>query len=86
VKGIFVTVAIAAVIFVAGCSSFQGNERVSQQQRKAVLKAADESDPDNVDISLHQNIRTKETRNIKRGIYIIPNDLRKIYTINKQQN
>jgi len=47
VKVISFAVAILAMVFIAGCSSFEGNERVSQQPRKAVFKAADESDVEN---------------------------------------
>lgn len=62
VKLISLTVAIAAVIFVAGCSSFQNNERVSKEPRKAVFKAADESDADNVDVPLQQKVPGEETK------------------------
>ena len=46
---IFRSVAIVALLLATGCSSFEGNERVSQQPRKAVFKAADESDADNME-------------------------------------
>lgn len=62
VKRIFFALAIAALIFVAGCSSFQGNERVSKEPRKAVFKAADESDPDNVDVPLRGKVPGEETK------------------------
>jgi hypothetical protein len=62
VKGIFLTVAIAAMIFIAACSSFQNNERVSQEPRKAVFKAADESDAENVDVPNRQKVPGEETK------------------------
>jgi len=49
VKLISFAVAILAIAFIAGCSSFEGNERVSRQPRKTVFKAADESDVENVE-------------------------------------
>ncbi len=48
-KLISFAVAILAIIFIAGCSSFEGNERISQQPRKTVFKAADESDVENAE-------------------------------------
>jgi hypothetical protein len=63
VKVISRSVAIVAMVFVAGCSSFEGNERVSQQPRKAVFKAADESDADNVDAPpVRQKVPGEETK------------------------
>jgi hypothetical protein len=62
VKVISFVVALLAIVFVAGCSSFQGNERVSQQPRKAVFKAADESDADNVDVPVRQKVPGEETK------------------------
>jgi PBP1b-binding outer membrane lipoprotein LpoB len=49
VKVISLSVAIVAMVFIAGCSSFEGNERVNEQPRKAVFKAADESEVENAE-------------------------------------
>jgi PBP1b-binding outer membrane lipoprotein LpoB len=63
VKVISFAVAILAIVFIAGCSSFQGNERVSQQSRKTVFKAADESDTENVDAPpVREKVPGEETK------------------------
>jgi cytochrome bd-type quinol oxidase subunit 1 len=47
VKVISFAVAILAIVFIAACGSYMGNEQVNQQPRKAVFRAADESDVEN---------------------------------------
>ena len=62
-KVISSAVAILAMVFIAACSSYVGNEQVNQQPRKAVFKAADESDVENVDAPpVRQKVPGEETK------------------------